>query len=161
MTKRKRTNCKVGLQFSVLRLRRKLNCSHRKSTIVKPKHRCTGFPTASASSASSSAVGPIRSKPSFRKQHWVAEYFCSQGYHCQSELVKDDNVWEYQCQQAEEAGEEFNSQLKWLSNELSEEDSAGAPGSDKGVSPSSPGKYFALTGISDGWPINILFIRPA
>ena len=28
----------------------------------------------------------------------------------------------------------------------------------KGISPSSPGKYFAPTGISDGWPVAINFI---
>ena len=56
------------------------------------------------------------------------------------------------------AGEEFNSQLEWLSDELLEKDPAGASGSDKGVSPSSPGEYFTLTRISNGWPVNIEFV---
>ena len=136
-------------------------CCHRKSTIVKPKPKCTGFPPTSTSSSSSSATGPVRSKPSYRKQHRVTSYFCLQGYCCQSKSVEDDDVREYQCQQAKEAGEEFNSQLEWLSNELLEENSVRAPGSNKGVSQSSPGEYFAPTGISDGWPINIEFIQPA
>ena len=71
-------------------------------------------------------------------------------------MVEDEDVREYQCQQAGEAGEEFDSQLEWLSDELSEEDPTGAPGSDKGVSPSSPSEYFAQTGISDGWPVNFI-----
>ena len=133
----------------------------RKSTIVKPKCKHTGFPSASTSSSFSSAVGPVRSKLSHQKQHKVVSYFHSQGYHCRSKLVEDDDVWEYQCQQAEEAGEEFDSQLEWLSDELSEEDPTRDPGSNKGVSSSSPSKYFALSGISDGWPINIEFICPA
>ena len=128
---------------------------YEKPTVVKPKRRCAGFPSASASTSSSSAAGPIRSKPSGRKQHRVASYFRAQGYCCRSESVKDDNVRKYQCQQAEEAGEEFDSQLEWLSDELSKKDPTGAPGSDKGVSASSPSEYFAPTGISDGWPINI------
>ena len=65
-------------------------------------------------------------------------YFCLQGYCCQFKSVEDDDVQEYQQQQAEETGEEFDSQLEWLSDELLEDNLKGAPGSDKGVSPSSP-----------------------
>ena len=116
--------------------------------------------TTVASSSSSSTAGPIQSKLSHWKQHRVTEYFCTQGYCCRSESIKDDNVWEYRSWQAAEAGEEYDSQLEWLSNELSEDNPEGAPGSNKGVSPSSPSKYFALTRISNGWPISIQFIHP-
>ena len=60
-------------------------------------------------------------------------------------------------------GEEFNSKLKWLSGEDSgsEDHKEGPSGSSEGILAGSPSEYFALSGISDGWPITVEFIQPA
>ena len=60
-------------------------------------------------------------------------------------------------------GEKFNSKLEWLSGEESgsEDHQEGSSGSGERVLAGSPSEYFALSRISDSWPIAVKFIRPA
>ena len=61
-----------------------------------------------------------------------------------------------------EAGEEYDPELKWLDSESElEVDNDLSSGHGSGVLEGSSGKYFALSGISNGWPIAIEFICPA
>ena len=88
-------------------------------------------------------------------------YFRAQGYHCRSKLIEDDNIRDHRCQQPEEAGEEFHSELEWLSTDASEDNKKGSVGGRERVFPGSASEYFAPTGISDGWPVAINFICPS
>ena len=83
-------------------------------------------------------------------------------FRSKSEEIDDEDVWYYHTERCAEAGEEYNPELKWLKLESeSEIDNDQSLGGGSGVLEGSSGEYFAPTGISDGWPINIEFVRPA
>ena len=81
-----------------------------------------------------------------------------------SEEIDDEDVWYYCMERCAEAGEEYDPELKWLDSESelgSEDHQKGSSGSGSGVLGSSSGKYFASTGISNGWPVAVEFVHLA
>ena len=83
-------------------------------------------------------------------------------FRSKSKEIDDEDVRYYCTEGCVKAGEEYDPELKWLESESeSEVDNDRSSGCSLGVLGGSSSEYFAPTGISDGWPINIEFIHPS
>ena len=81
-------------------------------------------------------------------------------FRSKSKEIDDEDVRYYYTERCVEAGEEYDPELKWLDSEsesLVNHDRSS--GRSSGVLEGSSGEYLAPSGISDGWPITIEFIR--
>ena len=84
-------------------------------------------------------------------------------FRSKSEEIDDEDVRYYHTERCIEAGEEYDPELKWLDSESelgAEVGNDRSSGCGSGVEECSANKYFAPSGISDGWPIAIEFVRP-
>ena len=92
-------------------------------------------------------------------ENFVLE-FPHESFRSKSEEIDEEDIWYYHTERCAEAGEEYDPKLKWLKSESElEVDNDWSSGRSSGILEGSSGKYFALSGISDSWPINIEFVR--
>ena len=83
-------------------------------------------------------------------------------FRSKSEEINEEDVHYYHTERCIEAGEEYDPELKWLNSESElEVDNDQSSGCGSGVLEGSFGEYFAPSGISDGRPVNVEFVRPA
>ena len=83
-------------------------------------------------------------------------------FRSKSKEIDNEDIRYYHTERCIEAGEEYDPKLKWLDSESeSSVDNDGSSGHSSGVLEGSSSEYFALSRISNSWPVNIEFICPA
>ena len=81
-------------------------------------------------------------------------------FRSKSKEINEEDIWYYHTERCIEVGKEYDPKLEWFDLESeSEVNNDQSSGCGSGVLEGSSSKYFAPSGISDGWPINIKFIQ--
>ena len=146
--------------------------TRRATGFLKPKR--SSFPPSSSMPLASSSTGPIRTELSRRKRHRITLYFRGKGirwdgsheiplefpeslpFRSKSEEIDEEDVQYYHAERCAKAGEEYDSEFKWIKSESeSEVNNDWSSGCSSGVLEGSSSKYTSPA------IIHINFVHPS